>query len=105
VNRELEALDAFLKDLPSLLGTGARAAIISFHSLEDRAVKHRFRELAGACSCPPRLPVCVCGAGGRYALLTKRPLIADDAEVALNRRARSAKLRALERLEASEAAA
>jgi 16S rRNA (cytosine1402-N4)-methyltransferase len=98
VNQELESLDRFLRDLPDLLGAGARAVIISFHSLEDRAVKQRFRELAGRCSCPPRLPVCVCGAGGRYRLLTKRPVLAGLAELERNRRARSAKLRAIERL-------
>ncbi len=66
VNQELESLDGFLRDLPSLLGAGARAVIISFHSLEDRAVKRRFRELEGGCTCPPKMPVCVCGAkGGR----------------------------------------
>ncbi len=72
--------------------------IISFHSLEDRAVKRRFRDLAGGCTCPPRLPICVCGAGGRYRLLTKRAWVPDPSEVAGNRRARSAKLRAIERL-------
>jgi len=97
VNRELESLDDFLHDLPDLLGSGARAAVISFHSLEDRAVKLRFRELAGGCTCPPKLPVCACGAGGRFAVLTPRPIVAGGAEVERNRRARSAKLRGLEK--------
>ncbi len=98
VNQELESLDRFLRDLPGLLGAGARAVIISFHSLEDRAVKRRFRDLAGGCTCPPRLPVCVCDAGGRFRVLTKRALVADEAQVSQNRRARSARLRALERI-------
>ncbi len=98
VNQELESLDHFLRDLPGLLGAGARAVIISFHSLEDRAVKNRFRELEGGCTCPPKLPVCACGAGGRFRVLTKRPIVASEGEVAQNRRARSAKLRAVERV-------
>jgi len=98
VNQELESLDRFLRDLPTLLAAGARAAIISFHSLEDRAVKRRFRELAGGCTCPPKLPVCACGAGGRFRVLTKRPITAGDREVSVNRRARSAKLRVVEKI-------
>jgi 16S rRNA (cytosine1402-N4)-methyltransferase len=98
VNRELESLDRFLRDLPGLLGAGARAVIISFHSLEDRAVKLRFRDLEGGCTCPPKLPICVCSAAGRFRVLTKRAVVADDTELAHNRRARSARLRAVERI-------
>jgi 16S rRNA (cytosine1402-N4)-methyltransferase len=101
VNEELGALDRFLTDLPGILASGARAAIISFHSLEDRAVKQRFIELSGRCSCPPKLPICVCGAGGGYRVLTKRPIVASEAEVARNPRARSAKLRGLEKVKAA----
>jgi 16S rRNA (cytosine1402-N4)-methyltransferase len=101
VNDELAALERFLADLPALLASGARAAIISFHSLEDRAVKQRFVELAGRCTCPPKLPICACGAGGGFRVLTKRPIVAGAAEVARNPRARSAKLRGLEKVRAA----
>ncbi len=98
VNRELEQLDQFLADLPALLKVGGRAAIISFHSLEDRRVKQGFRALEGRCTCPPGLPVCACGAGGNFKVLTKKSITASEAEVAENPRARSAHLRGVERL-------
>ena len=101
VNEELNALERFLSDLPGLLTFGARAVIISFHSLEDRAVKQRFVELSGRCTCPPKLPICVCGAGGGFKILTKRPVVAGDAELSANPRARSAKLRAVEKVRAA----
>lgn len=99
VNRELEALDAFLRELPDLLRPLGRAAIISFHSLEDRRVKERFREFQGACRCPPGLPTCVCGAKATFRLLTRKAVKASEAEIARNARARSARLRAVEKLE------
>jgi 16S rRNA (cytosine1402-N4)-methyltransferase len=98
VNQELEALAAFLESLPTLLLPLGRAAIISFHSLEDRQVKRHFAALAGACRCPPRLPICVCGAGATFRLLTRKAIQADDAEIDRNPRARSARLRAVEKL-------
>lgn len=101
VNEELRALERFLAELPGLLSIGARAVIISFHSLEDRVVKRRFADLSGRCTCPPRLPVCACGAGGGFRVLTKRPIIAGEAEVTRNPRARSAKLRAVEKVRAA----
>jgi 16S rRNA (cytosine1402-N4)-methyltransferase len=82
VNRELDGLDAFLRTAASRLDGGARLAVIAFHSLEDRIVKHTFRALA---------------AGEPYAVITKRPMTATDEEIAANPRARSAKLRGLER--------
>jgi 16S rRNA (cytosine1402-N4)-methyltransferase len=97
VNGELEALAELLASIPKLLAVGGRMAVISFHSLEDRAVKQRFAELTLGCRCPPGLPVCVCG-GPDFRLLTRRPISAGDAEVANNPRARSAKLRGLERV-------
>ncbi len=98
VNDELGALAAWLDALPGMLAPGGRAAVISFHSLEDRMVKERFRALTQACTCPPELPVCVCGARAAFAALTRKPVVASDAEVGRNPRARSAKLRAVEKL-------
>jgi 16S rRNA (cytosine1402-N4)-methyltransferase len=73
------------------------AAIIAFHSLEDRMVKERFRALSGRCTCPPGLPVCACGAKGDFSPLTRKAIQASEAEVDQNPRARSARLRAVER--------
>lgn len=98
VNRELESLSLLLASLPRLLRVGGRAAIISFHSLEDRKVKQAFRELEGRCRCPPGLPVCACGAQGAFRVLTKKPIEASPEELEQNPRARSAKLRAVEKV-------
>ena len=98
VNRELDALDAALEAAPRILRRGGVAAIITFHSLEDRRVKQAFRALEGRCSCPPRLPVCVCGAQGSFAARTKKAITASEAEVEANPRARSAHLRAVEKV-------
>jgi len=97
VNDELGALAAWLEALPSVLAPGGRAAAISFHSLEDRMVKEKFRALTQACTCPPDLPVCACGAKAAFARVTRKPVVASDAEVRANPRARSAKLRAVEK--------
>jgi 16S rRNA (cytosine1402-N4)-methyltransferase len=99
VNDELGQLDAYLADLPDLLVRTGRAVVISFHSLEDRRVKHRFTELGGTCRCPPKLPVCACGAHAEFRRLTRRAVVAGPLEIASNPRARSAKLRAVEKLE------
>jgi 16S rRNA (cytosine1402-N4)-methyltransferase len=98
VNDELGALAAWLEALPAVIAPGGRAAAISFHSLEDRMVKERFRALTQACTCPPDLPVCACGAKASFAAVTKKPVVAGEAEVARNPRARSAKLRVVEKL-------
>ena len=98
VNDELGELDRVLSALPRLLRIGGRAAVIAFHSLEDRAVKQAFRGLEGRCTCPPGLPVCACGAQGTFKVLTRRAVQASDAEVERNPRARSARLRAVERV-------
>lgn len=97
INGELDALDALLADLPKLLDVGGRAAIISFHSLEDRRVKDGFRALESHCVCPPHLPMCVCGKPGDFHVLTKKSITASEDEVAQNPRSRSAKLRGAER--------
>jgi 16S rRNA (cytosine1402-N4)-methyltransferase len=98
VNDELGALAAWLEALPAMVAPGGRAAAISFHSLEDRMVKEKFRALTQACTCPPDLPICACGAKASFAPVTKKPVVASEAEVAANPRARSAKLRAVEKL-------
>ncbi len=98
VNDELGALAAWLDALPAMLAPGGRAAAISFHSLEDRMVKEKFRALAQACTCPPDFPICACGAKAAFAPVTKKAVKATDAEVAANPRSRSAKLRAVEKL-------
>ncbi|HEX8619765.1 MAG TPA: 16S rRNA (cytosine(1402)-N(4))-methyltransferase RsmH [Thermoanaerobaculia bacterium] len=97
-NEELVGLDKFAEDAVSVLERGARVAIISFHSLEDRIIKRAFRRLAGECTCPPNMPVCGCGAKSLIDVLTGRPVTASEEEEDRNPRARSAKLRVAERL-------
>jgi len=98
VNDELDALHDGLDHAVRLLRPGGRIAIISFHSLEDRIVKQAFVAHAKGCICPPRLPVCLCGKKPVLKILTKRPVMASDDEITLNPAARSAKLRAAEKL-------
>ncbi len=93
VNGELDAIDAALPIAWDTLKPGGRMAAISFHSLEDRRVKRFFAGLAVGCTCPPDLPVCVCGHEPEAELLTRRSITADDGEVEVNPRARSARLR------------
>jgi len=98
VNDELGALGDWLSQLPRIIARGGRAAAISFHSLEDRMVKQEFAKLATGCICPPQLPVCACGKSAQWKVLTKKPVTAGAEELSNNPRARSAKLRAVERL-------
>jgi 16S rRNA (cytosine1402-N4)-methyltransferase len=98
VNQELDQLEHFLDDGFALLRPNRRLVIISFHSLEDRLVKNAFRKWSRACLCPPRALVCQCGWSQKVKLLTKKPLVPHDTETAANPRARSAKLRAVERI-------
>ena len=98
VNRETEELEYYLQTIVGRLKPGARLAIISFHSLEDRAVKHAFRDAAKGCKCPPHQLHCTCGGIPEMKVLTKRPLAASQAERDANPRARSAKLRVAEKL-------
>jgi 16S rRNA (cytosine1402-N4)-methyltransferase len=98
VNQELEALEEFLDDAVNFLKPGGRLCILSFHSLEDRIVKERFKALAKGCICPPRFPQCVCGKTPQVSILTKRPVRPGPSEIRTNPMARSAKLRAAERL-------
>ena len=98
VNSELESLGQGMRTALDLLKPGGRGVIISFHSLEDRIVKHIFKEYAEGCTCPRQLPICVCGNLPRVKILTGRPVMATTAETEENPRARSAKLRAVEKL-------
>src|ERR1044071_4959834 len=98
VNRELEGLDEFVSDAVDLLEPEGRLAVISFHSLEDRIIKRTFSKLSGHCQCPPRLPECKCGARRVVEILTRRPVTPKPSEIAENPRARSAKLRACQKL-------
>ncbi len=100
VNEELEALDAGLAAALDLLRPGGRLVVLSYHSLEDRIVKRFFQAERRGCVCPPALPVCVCGRSPRLRLVTNPSVTPTDAEIAANPRARSARLRAAERLAA-----
>lgn len=97
VNDELDVVENVLPMAIDLLHPGGRLAVISFHSLEDRIVKQAFKLESTDCICPPRTPVCICGHKARVQLVTRKPLVADDAEIAQNPRSRSAKLRVVEK--------
>jgi 16S rRNA (cytosine1402-N4)-methyltransferase len=97
-NEELVGLDQFVTDAVEVLETGARIAVIAFHSLEDRIIKRALRRLEGECICPPNLPVCGCGAKEVVKILTKRPQVPTALEQGKNPRSRSAKLRVAEKL-------
>ncbi len=94
INEELRGLERALPDLRDRLAPGGVFAVISYHSGEDRIVKHAFRDWSTACTCPPRQPVCTCGGVARGALVTRRAVQAGPAEVEANPRSRSARLRA-----------
>jgi len=99
VNDELGELERFLADGYRVLRARGRFAVLAYHSLEDRRVKDAFRRWAADCLCPPRTPRCVCGWSAKVRLLTRRPLRPSPLEIARNPRARSARLRIVERLE------
>jgi 16S rRNA (cytosine1402-N4)-methyltransferase len=98
VNDELNVVESVIPVALDLLRAGGRLAIISFHSLEDRIVKDAFKLAATDCICPPKVPICVCGHRASVKIITKKPISADDAEIAQNPRSRSAKLRIVEKL-------
>jgi len=100
VNREIEELAASLPRAVELLAPGGRVVVLSYHSLEDRIVKRFFQAERRGCVCPPEVPVCVCGRNPRLRLVTSPSLTPSAAEIAANPRARSARLRAAERLAA-----
>ena len=98
VNAELEHLTKAVRDLPNLLDTGGRIAIITFHSLEDRIVKKEFDRRLNPCTCPKEFPICVCGKVTDVRRVTKKPITPNNKELENNTRARSAKLRVLEKI-------
>ena len=97
VNSELDALNEGLDAIFDCLAPGGRLCVITFHSLEDRLVKNKFRRWAQRCTCPPEQPICTCGGVAKAKLITRKPIEADAAELETNRRSRSAKLRVLEK--------
>lgn len=97
VNGELDVLNEGLDDFFSLLKPKGRLAVLTFHSLEDRIVKQRFKKWAVVCTCPPELPMCICKRQPEGIVLTKKPIYASTNELAENKRSRSAKLRVIEK--------
>lgn len=100
VNDELGAVERVLPLAIDLLKPGARLAVMSFHSLEDRLVKRTFKDAATECICPPQQPICTCDHTASIRLVNRKPIVASTAEIDDNARARSAKLRVIERLPA-----
>ena len=98
VNDELGSVEQVMEDAIPLLKRGGRLAVITFHSLEDRIVKSAMAEAAKGCTCPPRLPVCVCGNTPKVKLISRKPIVATEEELEVNPRSRSAKLRVCEKI-------
>lgn len=98
VNGELQVLEQALERVFERLAPGGRFAVITFHSLEDRIVKQRFAAFSKGCTCPPDFPVCVCGKTPRGRLVSRKPILPGEEELAVNSRSRSAKLRVVEKL-------
>lgn len=98
VNGELDGLEGAVESAVDILNTDGRIAVITFHSLEDRILKTLFKRLQNPCTCDPKAPICTCGKVPTVEPLTKKPIIADEAELERNPRARSAKLRAVRKL-------
>jgi 16S rRNA (cytosine1402-N4)-methyltransferase len=98
INAELKVLESALNNLASILAPGSRIAVISFHSLEDRLVKHFFNHESKDCICPSDLPVCICEHRAAYRIITRKPILPTPDEQSFNSRARSAKLRVAERV-------
>lgn len=98
VNDELGSVEKVMRDAIPCLNKGGRLAVITFHSLEDRIVKNAMVAASKGCTCPPSFPVCVCGKKPQVKLITRKPITSSDEELAVNPRARSAKLRICEKL-------
>lgn len=97
LNKELEVLNNSIDKMIDLLDDGGRLSIITFHSLEDRIVKTRFRNNENPCICPPDFPVCVCGKKSKGKVITRKPIVPSEQEIIENKRAKSSKLRVFER--------
>ncbi len=98
VNNEIKPLYSTVMDSIELLNSKGRICIITFHSLEDRAVKQAYIQATGRCTCPPGLPYCVCGKKNMGKIITKKPILPNDEEIRVNSRSKSAKLRVFEKL-------
>jgi 16S rRNA (cytosine1402-N4)-methyltransferase len=98
VNNELGVITSLIRDVASIMNKGGRICIITFHSLEDRIVKHEFKYLAIDCICPPELPICQCDKEKEVKVITRKPILPSDEEVEVNPRSRSAKLRVAEKI-------
>lgn len=98
-NKELEVLNNSLDDMIDLLNPGGRLCVITFHSLEDRIVKTRFKQNENPCTCPPDFPVCVCKKKSKGHNVTRKPILPSDKELEFNKRSQSAKLRIFEKVE------
>lgn len=99
LNHELDVLKNTLDDMMELLNDEGRLCIITFHSLEDRIVKNSFRDAENPCVCPPNFPVCVCGKKSKGQVISRKPILPSEGELAVNKRSKSAKLRVFERRE------
>ena len=97
LNRELEVLENTLDDMIELLAPGGRLCVITFHSLEDRIVKVKFKENEDPCTCPKNFPVCVCGKKSKGKVITRKPILPSEEELEYNSRSKSAKLRIFEK--------
>ena len=97
LNHELDVLNDSIDTMIDLLNPGGRLSIITFHSLEDRIVKTRFRTNENPCICPPDFPVCVCGRKSKGRVVTRKPIVPSDEELEEDRRSKSSKLRVFER--------
>lgn len=98
VNKELDVIAPTIEAAVNMMNPGGRVVIITFHSLEDRIVKQTFQSLASGCTCPKDFPVCVCGNKPKIKILTKKPILPSEAELAVNSRSKSAKLRVAEKI-------
>lgn len=98
LNKELEVLEDSIDTMIDLLNDGGRLSIITFHSLEDRIVKNKFRENENPCTCPKNFPVCVCGRKSKGKVVTRKPIVPSDEEITENKRSKSSKLRTFERI-------
>lgn len=97
LNREIEILEKSITDMVDLLESGGRICVITFHSLEDRIIKHIFRELENPCTCPSNFPMCICNKESYGKVITKKPILPTEQELNENSRSSSAKLRVFER--------